>query len=90
VSSFTEISKLKERFREPKIKQVLNSDCICHACPHIDNSLCPENCETTSGLEIVCPHPPCEIRIQHPEECEKQIIRIRGKPVNALWDFRGQ
>ena len=85
MSSFVKIKdEFIDRFRDKKIKEGYNLDCICYVCPHNDKSLCPERCETKGGHEDVCSQPPCQIRLQDPKECEKQKLIVSGKPMHIM------
>ena len=57
--------------------------CICHDCPKNDYS-CPQHCRTLSVKKNVCKQPPCQTHLQTPEECEKQDIKIMGKPTHVI------
>jgi hypothetical protein len=73
-----------KKFKDPKISEGYNLYCCCYVCPHNDKSLCPERCVTKGGHENDCLHPPCQIRLQDPAECEKQKKRIAGKPMHVM------
>ena len=76
MSSHKEIKKLwGDRLKEPEIFY-----CFCHVyrCPHRDYSLCPKNCEKPTTREF-CPLGNCQMALQHPEECDKQMRELQEK-----------
>jgi hypothetical protein len=76
MSRHDEIKKLwKEKLNEP---QVHSCFCYIYRCPHRDYSLCPKDCEKPS-VNKVCPQGDCQMQLQHPEECEKQVCELQER-----------
>jgi hypothetical protein len=87
MTNFKDIQKqFLPKFKDKEIDLEERVYCICRSCQHnLEKSFCEEKCKITGGIEVICLlNDPCQIKKLNPDICDKETIRITGKPKHIL------